>query len=308
MPLALAGRVPVKVNLDGGAIKPGDKITISSEPGIGTRATTTGMTIGVALESFDGLSATGSSTKGIIQVFVNLGYAKLDDKIAGGKVASSTFADAKTGKLLTLGESLDMDNNDIINVRGIIAANDSWSIDENGNLKAVTIEAEKVKTGELEIGSSARPFGATLYDVENGQPYCLFIKGGEPQTVSGTCQANNNLFTAEESEPEPVPVEIEEESVVVEESPSETSEQEPIPAEEEPPPTETPIVSEEPPPETTSEQSIQEPEPVTIEEAPAIAEEPLEEPSPQEPEPMPAEESPPAEEPVDIEEPPPDTT
>jgi len=126
---------------------------------------------------------------------VNLGYAKLDTAISGGSVASSTFADAQTGELLTLGESLDMDNNDIVNIRGILSANGTWSIDENGNLKVATIEAEKIKTQQLEIGSAEKPFGTTLYDVENGQPYCAYIKAGALQTVSGTCEANTHLFS-----------------------------------------------------------------------------------------------------------------
>src|SRR3989344_1926793 len=52
--VALAGRVPVRVSTEGGAIQPGDRLTSSSLPGIAMKATTTGMTIGVALEAFDG--------------------------------------------------------------------------------------------------------------------------------------------------------------------------------------------------------------------------------------------------------------
>ena len=102
-------------------------------------------------------------------------------------MASSTFADAETGKLLTSGETLDMDNNDITNIRSILSANGSWNIDENGNLKVATIEAQKVKTDKLEVGSLEKPTGITLYDEDTGEPYCLSIASGVTKTRSGAC-------------------------------------------------------------------------------------------------------------------------
>jgi len=51
VPVTLAGRVPVRVNLDGGEIAVGDRITISGTPGVGAKATTSAYTIGVALEA-----------------------------------------------------------------------------------------------------------------------------------------------------------------------------------------------------------------------------------------------------------------
>jgi len=197
--LALTGRVPVQVNLDGGEIASGDYLALASMEGIAAKATTSGVAIGIALEAFDGNIKRENNSfayvaTGTIEMFINLGYAKLDTAISGGSVASSTFADPQTGELLTLGESLDMDNNDIVNIRGILSANGSWSIDENGNLKVVSIEAERIKTQQLEVGTTDKPFGTTLYDVENGQPYCAYIKAGQLQTVSGTCESNRYLF------------------------------------------------------------------------------------------------------------------
>ncbi|MBN1823671.1 MAG: hypothetical protein JW803_05065 [Endomicrobiales bacterium] len=54
-PIALAGRVPVKVTAENGAIEPGDLITTSSMPGYGMKATQDkrGTVIGKALESHD---------------------------------------------------------------------------------------------------------------------------------------------------------------------------------------------------------------------------------------------------------------
>ena len=67
-PIALSGRVPTKVNGEGGPIAVGDQITISSVPGVGKKATSAGMIVGTAVESFNG-TGTGS-----IEVFVNLTY------------------------------------------------------------------------------------------------------------------------------------------------------------------------------------------------------------------------------------------
>ena len=89
-PLALAGRVPVKVSTENGPIAPGDRIVASSSPGVGMRATQGGMSVGIAAESFDGHQG---DDPGTILVFVNLaptaaaprgrGQSRLDDETTG---------------------------------------------------------------------------------------------------------------------------------------------------------------------------------------------------------------------------------
>ncbi len=56
-PVALAGRVPVKVTLEGGAIKPGDLLTSSSKPGYAMKATKTGRVVCMAMEAFNAESS-----------------------------------------------------------------------------------------------------------------------------------------------------------------------------------------------------------------------------------------------------------
>jgi hypothetical protein len=63
--VALAGRVPVKVSDEGGEIKPGDRLTSSSMPGVAMKANNSGMTIGIALEPFDGSAAL---SEGVVRV------------------------------------------------------------------------------------------------------------------------------------------------------------------------------------------------------------------------------------------------
>lgn len=48
--LAMLGRVPLRVNLEGGDIKIGDRLAASSVPGVAMKATTTARTVGFALE------------------------------------------------------------------------------------------------------------------------------------------------------------------------------------------------------------------------------------------------------------------
>lgn len=68
MPIALTGRVPVKVSSQNGTILAGDPITVSSIPGVAAKANSTGMIVGTALESYQ---EADPNTTGEILVFVN---------------------------------------------------------------------------------------------------------------------------------------------------------------------------------------------------------------------------------------------
>ena len=70
-PVALSGRVPVSVDMEGGPIAIGDRIALSSTPGVGMKATQSGQTIGIALQAFGGA---GSASTGKIDVFVQPQY------------------------------------------------------------------------------------------------------------------------------------------------------------------------------------------------------------------------------------------
>jgi hypothetical protein len=52
-PIALSGRVPVKLSTENGEIKAGDELMLSSLPGVAMKATSTGTVIGIALEDFN---------------------------------------------------------------------------------------------------------------------------------------------------------------------------------------------------------------------------------------------------------------
>jgi len=69
-PIALVGRVPVKISVENGAIKRGDPLTSSSLPGHAMKLTKPGRIIGFAMENFDG----SQWETGKIITFINLSW------------------------------------------------------------------------------------------------------------------------------------------------------------------------------------------------------------------------------------------
>ena len=70
VPVALAGRVPVKISLENGPIQPGDYLTSSSTAGYAMKATEAGPTIGKSLGYYDG----SNGSTGRVLAFVNVSY------------------------------------------------------------------------------------------------------------------------------------------------------------------------------------------------------------------------------------------
>ncbi len=71
IPIALSGRVPVKVSSENGIIQPGDFLTSSSLPGVAMKASKSGTVIGKALESY---TNPYPNQTGKIIVFINLSF------------------------------------------------------------------------------------------------------------------------------------------------------------------------------------------------------------------------------------------
>ncbi len=82
IPVALAGRVPVKVTTENGEIKPGDYLTSSSIPGVAMKATKSGAIIGQAMSSY--------SEQGIGKVTVYIKSASYYGSIADNFTAIGT--------------------------------------------------------------------------------------------------------------------------------------------------------------------------------------------------------------------------
>ena len=73
-PVALAGRVPLKVSLEGGAIKPGDYLALSTVEGRAMKASGHGDVVAIALEA----SAPGRDT---VMAFISPGENNLSSSV-----------------------------------------------------------------------------------------------------------------------------------------------------------------------------------------------------------------------------------
>jgi hypothetical protein len=77
-PVAIKGRVLVKVSDENGPIKAGDYITSSAtQPGFGMKATRSGQVVGQALNDYD----FSSGSTGLVMVFVQVGYQQIGNRI-----------------------------------------------------------------------------------------------------------------------------------------------------------------------------------------------------------------------------------
>ncbi|OHA85380.1 MAG: hypothetical protein A2591_01645, partial [Candidatus Yonathbacteria bacterium RIFOXYD1_FULL_52_36] len=261
--IALSGRVPVKVSLEGGTIAKGDRITLSSTPGVGKKATASAYTVGIALDTFDESSEKDGNGIGKVLVFVNLSYAHIDSAVADGSILSTTgsaywnFDDA-TGRLNFV-TPLNMNNFDIVGVRAISSATSQWSIDEGGKLVVGEIEAQKVTTKTLCVDDIC---------IEKDTLRALLQRNGLSGTTStdgadGATEESSTTETSGESANDeleaPTSPEEEQETPVPDSAPEVVTEPEPAPAE----------VTPEPEP-TTEPEVIAEAEPTTPEEQPVI--------------------------------------
>jgi hypothetical protein len=243
-PIALAGRVPVKVNNKGGIIKKGDFITLSSIKGIGMKATTTGRTIGIALEDFSGVS-------GKINVLVNLGSNVFDSNIA---LATSTASTTSTGSstipssvqtmadaivaldlkvdALVASSTIDTDlvissttmalinNSDFVSsvsssTANVLSSNDSFVqsianavkniISSTGDWVIDRFTAKVAYVNRVEAETVAISKGMEIIDQISGAIWCVTIKNGDWNKIMGTC-ASSATSTISVSTPTPTPI------------------------------------------------------------------------------------------------------
>ncbi len=87
-PIALVGRVPVKVSLENGDISVGDALTSSSIPGLAMKATKHGLIIGRALENYNSYS-TGNKIMAFVNTQEYSGAERSMSEVAGDVLASA---------------------------------------------------------------------------------------------------------------------------------------------------------------------------------------------------------------------------
>jgi hypothetical protein len=175
-PVTLSGRVPVTVSNEAGPIAAGDRIAPSLISGVGMKATTTGMTIGIALEPFNAPTTTQATSS--IMIFVNLAYyfSPSDlafDPLTGFIENGSTTTATTTEGELTSTFAVVLDFFESLGVK--IA---------QGFTRITNLFA-----GNLTVGTTEKPTGITLYDEATGEPYCIKIINGAFASQAGTCQS-----------------------------------------------------------------------------------------------------------------------
>jgi hypothetical protein len=146
VPVALSGRVPVKVTTENGDVVAGDYLTVSAtRPGYAMKLTGEGRAIGRAISSY----AAGNDK---VMAFIENGYQKVD---MNGKSATTT------GMLTTGNVDLNANGIAIYNIKSLASANGTWSIDENGRITARVLCLEDVCIDKTQLTNILNSTGQT---------------------------------------------------------------------------------------------------------------------------------------------------
>ena len=207
--VALAGRVPTRISLEGGAIVPGDRIALSSVAGVGKKAAPGEASVGIAMERFDGITELpdGSATRaesGSILVFLNLHHPELPDSLdaiehyyksieassSPESIASSTqpsvvkLAVSFGQTILSFFKSIGIEiAQGFLKVKDLVA--ETLFVDR---ATIADLETNTLKVGQsAEFGSPEKRIGITLYDRLTGEPQCVYSEGGTLRQKVGGC-------------------------------------------------------------------------------------------------------------------------
>jgi parallel beta-helix repeat protein len=180
VPIALSGRVPIKVSMENGVIYPGDPLTSSSTPGVAMKATKSGPIVGKALGAYSG-SGTGK-----IMVFINVGWyvAPLPENDGEPANSNANLIDTKTlsadrvnTQILFIGDrqlsmatdgSLSIDGD--VNILGDISVGGDLKIE--GQLEASEITTDKLNINKREPNPGETPSSSLGRDtIKSEQTY-----------------------------------------------------------------------------------------------------------------------------------------
>jgi hypothetical protein len=177
-PLALSGRVPVKVSDMNGAIEPGDYLTTSSIPGLAMKATEAGAVIGKAMTAFTGADGSTCSDNtsymcGTVTVFIdNTQYdpsTAADEVMQGGDATLDTLsingalsaASINVGGMATMHELMVIGD---ASVGGNLSIGGTLSVSGSTSVVDLSISGHLITTGSAPTvaSSSAAGTGATV--------------------------------------------------------------------------------------------------------------------------------------------------
>jgi hypothetical protein len=188
IPVALSGRVSVKVTAENGEITAGDYLTVSaSMPGYAMKMTGEGRSIGRAISDYiDGQDK--------VMMVVENGYQKVD---ATGRYATTT------GMLTTGNIDLNANGVGIYNIKSLASANGSWSIDENGRIVARVLCLEDVCIGKEQLsnilnstGQTGIVAGTSTTGTVESQPPVDGTTTGQAANIQGPTADSNTAATS----------------------------------------------------------------------------------------------------------------
>ncbi|MBU6321563.1 MAG: tail fiber domain-containing protein [Patescibacteria group bacterium] len=204
--IALSGRVPVKVTMENGPIKAGDRIALSATtPGEGAKAVASGRTVGVALES--------RSTPGEVTVFVEPEYTFAPNQLAVGadgslgaatstpQVAPDTiaegFVDASSRAVVTNVAYRSDASSTLAELRALQPATYTYTADAS-NEPRLGLLAEDVRAVAPEL-LSADGSGVDLFKLSTLTLAGVQALAGQVDTLSGQVAAQGSRLSAVEA-------------------------------------------------------------------------------------------------------------
>jgi hypothetical protein len=207
-PVALAGRVPVKVSTENGSIEAGDYLTLSSVSGVAMKATESGNVVGRALEAYS------QNGVGKITMFVsNTYYAGEPSIIVMSNNSSTTIYMTSTSSPSQNATTTETATTTATTTSGLSTTQGLGQIIvrflEEIGLKIMDGIAY-VKTlfvEKLIVGTPEKPGGITIYDEATGEPYCLKVVNGAMASVAGECADTKTQESQQPSTPSNTPTE-----------------------------------------------------------------------------------------------------
>jgi hypothetical protein len=201
-PVALSGRVPVKVSNEKGSIKAGDYLTIGEKSGVAVKAVKSGVMVGKAIEDFSCLGL-GDICEGKINIFVTLGFADpgnilakliIDDQ---GNLVTPAI---KTNKIIITNVSevdslLQKNGNEDTNLSALDLAAKLQSVDKQNNEQQAQL-TEMQSTLSLQQQQIAS-LSAQITDLKQQKAKSLNLT--PPDVLLATASAELNLNPPTES-------------------------------------------------------------------------------------------------------------
>ncbi len=186
VPIALAGRVPVKVSDEGGAIRAGDYLVASSTPGVAMKATQPGRIIGTAMSDFSG------SGEGQVMIFVHTGYADPNSNAGINDIQGNSTI---SGNLDVLGiatfESLNVSGHttlESLSVTGNVSVGGNLTVAGDTSFKGnIIVEGHIVSAGNAPVAMvlGDNSAGAVITIEGNDTAGTITIKTSTGSIISG---------------------------------------------------------------------------------------------------------------------------